>query len=269
MKPFYYTLSNGVKIPALGIGTWQIPPEEVEAPVAAALEIGYRHIDTAAAYGNERGVGRAIAGSGIKREDLFVTTKLMAEIKGYDETLKAFAESLDALRLSYIDLYLIHAPWPWSDMGGDYTEQNIASWRAMEKLYKDGLVRAIGISNFRPEHIRPLLENCEIIPMVNQISYYAGHIQRSVTGFCREHGIFVESYAPLATGAVLKNELIGEIAKKYAVSPAQIGIRYCLQKGTATIPKSTHKERLAQNFEVDFIISDEDMASIDMLDKDE
>jgi diketogulonate reductase-like aldo/keto reductase len=262
-----YQLYNGVEIPALGLGTWQVKNEDVQAPVLYALEAGYRHIDTAAVYGNEKGVGEAIRKSGIKREEIFVTTKLPAETKGYEETHKAFQQSLENLGLDYVDLYLIHAPWPWEDMQGDYTEGNIASWKAMEEIYKQGKAHAIGISNFQPKHITPLLEQCTIVPMVNQISFYVSHIQRETVEFCRKHDIFVEAYAPLATGAVFKIDLIHEIAKKYNVSPAQLCIAYCIQKGTAAIPKSVHKERIIQNMELDFIISDEDMQALDALDK--
>lgn len=262
-----YTLYNGIEIPAIGIGTWQIKNEDVQEPVLCALKNGYRHVDTAAGYRNETGVGEAIKKSGIPRNEIFVTTKLPAEIKGYENTLNSFNESLQQLGLEYIDLYLIHAPWPWEDMQGDYTTGNIESWKAMEKLYKEGKVHAIGVSNFAPKHIKPLLENCDIVPMVNQISFYVGHIQRDTVKYCKDKGIFVEAYAPLATGAVFKIDLIHEMAKKYDVSPAQLCINYCVQKGTAAIPKSTHEDRIIQNFNLDFTISDEDMLELDALDK--
>lgn len=261
-----YMLYNGVKLPALGSGTWQIPNDAVFAPVEAALKLGYRHIDTAAGYGNEEGVGKAVRASGLPREEVFVTTKLPAEIKGYRETLDSFEGSLKALGLPYVDLYLIHAPWPWEDMGGDYTQGNLDSWRAMEELYEAGKVRAIGVSNFAPANLEPLLAQCRVRPMVNQISFYPGHIQRAYTDYCREHGIFVEAYAPLATGAALSVETVRELAAAYGVSPAQLCIRYCLQKGTAAIPKSTHPERLRENGELNFTIRLEDMARIDALD---
>ncbi len=262
-----YRLNNGVEIPAIGIGTWQIKNEEVQAPVLYALQAGYRHIDTASGYLNELGVGEAIRKSGIPRNEIFVTTKLPAEIKGYDNTRKSFYESLEQLGLEYIDLYLIHAPWPWEDMKGDYTTGNIESWKAMEELYKQGKVRAIGVSNFTSNHIKPLLEQCNIVPMVNQISFHIGYIQKETVAYCKEHNIFVEAYAPLATGAVFKIELIHEMAKKYNVSPAQLCIAYCIQKETAAIPKSVHRERIIQNAELDFTISEEDMHALDALDK--
>lgn len=262
-----YLLHNGVEMPALGAGTWQIPNEAVSAPVECALKLGYRHIDTAAGYRNEEGVGAALRASGLPREEVFITTKLPAEIKGRQVTIDAFEGSLQALGLSYVDLYLIHAPWPWDDMGRDCTQGNLESWRAMEELYEAGKIRAIGVSNFAPAHLEPLLAQCQVKPMVNQISFYPGHIQRETAAFCREQGIFVEAYAPLATGAALSVSTVQEIARAYQVSPAQLCIRYCLQKGTAAIPKSTHPERLRENAELDFTIRPEDMSRLDALDQ--
>lgn len=260
------TLKNGVIMPVLGAGTWQIKNDEAYRVVKEALEAGYRLIDTANGYGNEEGVGRAIRESGIAREEIFVTSKLPAEIKGYDETMASFNSTMEKLGLDYLDLYLIHAPWPWEDMGGDYAEGNIASWKAMEELYNAGRIRAIGISNFQPNNIEPLLKNCTVVPHVNQISYYVGHIQRACTEYCLEKGILVESYAPLATGAVFKQELVHTLAAKNNVTAAQLCIRYCLQKGRVTIPKSTHKERLIENANLNFVIPAEDMAALDALD---
>lgn len=259
-------LATGASIPMLGAGTWQIPNEDAHRVVLEALETGYRLIDTAAAYRNEEGVGRAVRESGIARGDIFLTSKLAAETKGYRETLDAFDQTMEALGLEYLDLYLIHAPWPWDDMDGDYTAQNLESWRAMEEIYRSGKVRAIGVSNFMPEHLKPLLDVCSVVPHVNQISYYAGHIQRTCDAFCNERGIFVESYAPLATGGVFKQPLVHMLAEKNRVTPAQLCIRYCLQKGHATISKSTHKERLAENAALSFVIPEEDMRALDALD---
>lgn len=260
------TLANGVVMPLFGLGTWQVPNDEAFRVVSDALHIGYRAVDTAAAYQNEEGVGRAVRESGIAREDIFITSKLAAEVKGYAETLEAFERTMEALKTDYLDLYLIHAPWPWNDMGGDYTTQNLESWRAMEEIYRSGRARAIGVSNFMPEHLTPLLDVCSIVPHVNQISFFAGRIQRACTAFCDKHGIFVESFAPLATGAVFKEPLVHTLAEKNGVTPAQLCIRYCLQKGHATISKSTHKERLIENAQLSFVIPEEDMASLDALD---
>lgn len=260
------TLSNGVEMPMFGLGTWQIANEEAYRVVSEALSLGYRAVDTAAGYQNEEGVGRAVRGSGAAREKIFLTSKLAAETKGYQETLDAFEQTRAALGVDYLDLYLIHAPWPWADMGGDYSAQNIASWRAMEELYRAGKIRAIGVSNFMPEHIKPLLDACGIVPHVNQISFYAGHIQRACCAYCEQHGIFVESYAPLATGAVFAQPLVHTLAEKNGVTPAQLCIRYCLQKGHATISKSVHRERLAENAALSFTIPQEDMQALDALD---
>lgn len=271
MQNKMFTLSNGVVMPALGMGTWQIPNDQVAGPVEAALEIGYRHIDTAAAYGNEQGVGQAIRNALAKgtaaRPDIFVTTKLMAETKGYEAAHRAFNASLDALGLDYVDLYLIHAPWPWEDMTGDYTQGNVASYQAMEEIYRSGRAKAIGVSNFLPEHLQPLIDRCQIMPMVNQISYQIGHTQRGTVDFCRSHGILIEAYAPLGTGRMLKKAEIIHMASHYGMSAAQLCIRYCLQKDTVTIPKSIHRERLAENFEVDFEITRQDMIRLDAMDK--
>lgn len=260
------TLATGASVPMLGAGTWQIPNDEAHRVVLEALEAGYRLIDTAAAYRNEEGVGRAVRESGIARGDIFLTSKLAAETKGYKETLAAFDQTMEALGLEYLDLYLIHAPWPWDDMGGDYTVQNLESWRAMEEIYRSGRARAIGVSNFMPEHLRPLLNACTVAPHVNQISFYAGHIQRACVSFCEEKNIAVEAYAPLATGAVFKQPLVHTLAEKNGVTPAQLCIRYCLQKGHVAIPKSTHKERLIENAKLSFDIPAEDMQALDALD---
>jgi diketogulonate reductase-like aldo/keto reductase len=259
-----YTLANGVEIPKIGLGTWQIPDgEDTYNTVMFALKNGYRHIDTAKAYGNEKSVGRAIKDFGIAREDVFVTTKLPAECKGYDIAKKCFEESLSDLGLDYIDLYLIHAPWPWDKIGMDCTEGNIQSWKAMEEIYESGKARAIGISNFGPEHIQPILDNCKIVPMVNQISYHIGNRQEPTMAVCKEHNIRVMAYSPLATGGLVNDEYVAKIAEKYNATIPQICVRYCIQKGAIPIPKSTKEERIISNVQVDFEISAEDMSYLD------
>lgn len=261
-----YTLKNEVKMPKIGLGTWQIPNgEEAYNSVKWALEAGYRHIDTAMAYGNEESVGKAIRDSGIPREEIFVTTKLPAEKKGYDIAHECFRKSLDALGLDYIDLYLIHAPWPWNRIGLDCTEGNIESWKAFEEIYESGKVKAIGISNFEPKHIKPILENCKYVPMVNQIRLHVGERQEETVDFCNKHDILITAYSPLATGRILDKKEIVEMAEKYNVTPAQLCIRYCLQKNTVVIPKSTKKERIISNADVDFVINDKDMKVLDRL----
>ena len=259
-----FTLANGIKIPKIGLGTWQIPDgEEAYNSVMFALKNGYRHIDTAKAYGNEKSVGKAIKDFGIPREEVFVTTKLPAECKGYDIAKKCFEESLSDLGLDYIDLYLIHAPWPWERMGMDCTQGNIDSWRAMEEIYESGKAKAIGVSNFSPEHINPLLDNGTIVPMVNQICFYIGNRQEHIVKKCKENNIQLMAYSPLATGGLVEDEYISKIAEKYDATIPQICVRYYIQKNAVVIPKSTKEARIISNAQVDFVISDEDMEYLD------
>ena len=261
-----YTLMNGIKVPKLGLGTWQIPEgEHTYNAVLWALQNGYRHIDTAMAYGNEASVGRAIKDSGIPREEIFVTTKLPAEHKGYKVAYECFEKSLTLLGLDYIDLYLIHAPWPWDKIGSDWTEGNMESWKAFEEIYESGKVKAIGISNFEPKHIQPLLNGCKHVPMVNQISFHIGNRQEEIVDFCRPLNIQIMAYSPLATSRIIDNKVIVAMAEKYSVTAAQICIRYCLQKDTIVIPKSTKEERIISNAEVDFEISKDDMNKLDQI----
>lgn len=260
-----FVLHNGIDIPEIGFGTWQIPKDQAHRCVTDALEIGYTHIDTAYNYRNETTVGQAIRESGIPREKLFVTSKLPAQIKTYDGALEYYQRSLDNLGLDYLDLYLIHAPWPWEDQGGDYTEGNIQAWKGMEQLFKDGKVRSIGVSNFSISDLQAILDNGEIVPMVNQIPYYIGRDQKDLIAFCHQHDILVEAYSPLATGDILDHPVLKGIAEKYGKSVAQICIKYCLQMNTLPLPKTTHKDRAQENFEMDFEISKEDMAELNKL----
>ncbi|HEY8395898.1 MAG TPA: aldo/keto reductase [Bacilli bacterium] len=259
----FYTLSNGVKIPAIGFGTWQIPDGAVAYnSTLAALKAGYRHIDTAMVYGNEKSVGRAIKDFGIKREDLFVTTKLSANIKGYDEALAEFEKSLNNLGLDYLDLYLIHnvKPWGVESDGYEYMDANIASWKAFEKLYEEGKIRAIGVSNFLPGHLEILMKNAKVKPMVNQIRLHPEHIPTENIRFCKAHDILIEAYSPLATGKILGGSKYAEVAEKYGKSVAQILIRWSYQNGFLPLPKSVHEERIIENLDIfDFEISEEDM----------
>ncbi|MGN1103556.1 MAG: aldo/keto reductase [Candidatus Coproplasma sp.] len=261
-----YTLSNGVKIPKVGFGTWQSKNgEEAYNSVKWALEAGYRHIDTAYVYENEESVGKAIADSAIAREDIFIVTKLPAEIKTYQGAMDHFESSLKSLGVDYLDLYLIHAPWPWSDIGRDCTEGNIEVWKAFCELYKSGKVRAIGVSNFHPENIEPLIKATGVKPMVNQIRYFIGNTQDKICEYCEREGILIEAYSPLATGELVNNGTLNAIADKYGKSIAKICLRYCLQKGTLPLPKSTHRDRIYDNTDLEFVISDEDMAFLDSL----
>lgn len=259
----FFTFHNGVKIPDIGFGTWQIPNEEAYAAVTTALKNGYTHIDTALAYQNEENVGKAIRDFDISREKVFITSKLPAQIKGYDATLAAFEETISNLGVEYLDLYLIHAPWPWDEIGKDCTEGNIESWKAMEKLYKDGKIRAIGVSNFSESDIQALLDACDIVPMANQIPFYIGRDQAGLLQFCKQHNIVVEAYSPLATGQILDSAEIKEMAAKYSVTPAQLCIRYCLEHGTLPLPKSTNEARIIENSQLDFSISPEDVQKLD------
>ena len=259
----FFTFHNGIEIPTIGFGTWQIPNEEAYAAVTTALENGYTHIDTALAYQNEENVGKAIRDFNISREEVFITSKLPAEIKGYDSTLAAFEETISNLGVDVLDLYLIHAPWPWDEVGKDCTEGNIESWKAMEKLYKDGKIRAIGVSNFSEKDIQALLDSCDIVPMANQIPFYIGRDQASLLQFCKKHNIVAEAYSPLATGQILNSPEIKEMAAKYSVTPAQLCIRYCLEHGTLPLPKSTNEERIIENSQLAFTISPEDLQKLD------
>ena len=259
-----YVLQNGVKIPKLGLGTWQIPNgKDTYDAVSYALEAGYRHIDTAAAYGNEESVGKAVRNSGIPREEIFITTKLPAECKGYDIAKECFNKSMEALDLGYIDLYLIHAPWPWDEWGKDCTEGNIASWQAMEELYEANEAKCIGVSNFAKQHLEPVLEIANIVPMVNQICFHVGNRQEETIGFCNKYNIQIMSYSPLATGNIVNDKYIEVIARKHGVTIPQVCIRYSLQKGNVVIPKSTKKERIIENSKVDFELTKEDMEYLD------
>lgn len=261
-----FKLYNGVEIPEIGFGTWQIKPgDEAYKSTLTALEAGYRHIDTAYAYENEESVGKAVRDFGIKREEVFVTTKLPSHIKNYREAKDYFNRSQDNLNLDYIDLYLIHAPWPWSNIGQDCTEGNIEAWKAFIDIYKEKRVRAIGVSNFHKGDIGAIVKATGVKPMVNQIRYFIGNTQPNISDYCKEEGILVEAYSPLATGELIGNQTLEKLAKKYQRSVAQLCLRYCLQRGVLPLPKSTNKDRIKANLEVDFIISDEDMAYLDGL----
>jgi diketogulonate reductase-like aldo/keto reductase len=261
-----FTLANGVEIPKIGFGTWQIPEGgEAYDAVAAALRAGYRHIDTARAYGNEASVGRAVRNSGIPRDQIFVTTKLPAEIKDYDRAVASFETTERALDLGPADLYLIHAPWPWSQVGKDCRAGNIAVWRAMEEFYAAGRVRSIGVSNFTADDIESLRSGSTVTPVANQIRYFVGHTQPDVTAYCREHQILVEGYSPLATGAILDNPEVAEIAQRYGKSVAQLCIRYLLEHDVLPLPKSTTPSRIVENADVDFAISADDLTYLDGL----
>ncbi len=264
------TLSNGVKIPVLGFGTWQIKDgEDAFASTLAALTAGYRHIDTAAAYQNEGSVGSAIKASGINREEIFITTKLQSHLKTYDQTFIEFEASRQRLGVDYIDLYLIHAPWPWSEWrtNPDYSEGNLAAWKAMEKLYREKKIRSIGVSNFEISHLEKILSQVEVLPHVNQIPLWIGRPQKELRAYCASKGIAIEAYSPLATGRIFKLERLHELARKYGKTPAQIAIRFTVELGAITLPKSTHPERIKENGDLNFTLERQDVESLLALDQ--
>ncbi|MDU6360863.1 MAG: aldo/keto reductase [Clostridiales bacterium] len=261
-----YTLANDVQIPCIGFGTWQTPNGETAInSVKAALKAGYRHIDTAACYGNEASVGQAIKESGVPREEIFVTSKVWNTERGYEKTLAAFETTMAKLDLDYVDLYLIH--WPAAaNQFENWKEINAQTWRALEELYIEGKVKAIGVSNFLPHHLEALLEGVKVVPMVNQIEYHPGFMQAESVDFCRAHNILVEAWSPLGTGNVLNNKTLIMMAQKYSKTVAQICIRWVLQHGLLPLPKSITESRVIENTEVfDFEIKDEDMAIIDAI----
>ncbi len=268
VRDLNFKLNNGLLIPAVGFGTWQVKDgDEAYNSVKWALEAGYRHIDTAYVYENEESVGKAIKDSGIKREDIFVTTKLPSDVKDYNGALKSFEESLKALDLNYIDLYLIHAPWPWSNVGQNCDDGNIEAWQAMINLYNKGLIKAIGVSNFSIDNIKNITEATGFKPMVNQIRYFIGNTQKELTKYCQDNDILIEAYSPFATGELLANSKLEEIAKKYNTTIPKICLRFCIQNNTLPLPKSVHRERIYDNLDFDFEISDSDMNYLNSLDK--
>jgi len=260
----YKTLNNDLRIPQLGYGVWKVPDENATTSVEQALEAGYRLIDTAKVYGNERGVGKAIANSDLARDDLFITTKVWNADQGYENTLKAFDESLEKLGLDYVDLYLIHWPTPKFDM---YVE----TYKALEKLYQDGRTKAIGVCNFDIEHLQRILDECDIIPTVNQVECHPYLQQRELKQFCEEHGILLEAYSPLMNGdKVMDNDVIQELADQYGKTPAQIILRWHLQSEVVVIPKTVTPSRMTENINVfDFELQEADMDKIASLDRNE
>src|SRR5690606_14191917 len=256
------TLNNGLKMPQLGYGVWQVPDDQAEEVVLKALETGYRLIDTAKVYGNEEGVGRAIKRSNIAREDIFITTKVWNDDHGYDNTLRAFDESLKRLGVSYVDLYLIHWPVPMND-------KYVETYQALEKVYKEGRAKAIGVCNFHIEHLQRLLDECEVTPVVNQVECHPYLSQVELKELCAKHNICVESWSPLEQGGeVLQDETIVKIAEQYGKSPAQVILRWHLQEGSIVIPKSVTPSRIEENFNVfDFKLIDADMEAIHRLNK--
>lgn len=265
-----FTLLNGNKIPALGFGTWQIRQEDAEQACLAALKAGYKHIDTAEAYNNEEGVGQAIKKSGLKREDIYLTSKVKAEIKTYEKAKAAIEESLRKLDTPYIDLMLIHAPRPWAEMPfalKRYFKENLEVWRAMEEAYKAGKLKAIGVSNFQVDDLQNIIDNSSTVPMVNHVRFFISQVPEDVLKFCLDKKIVVEGYSPIATGRLLKSKAIGKMAEKYSVSIPQLCIRYVYQRGALPLPKAVHEEHIIANTKIDFTISPEDMTALNKLKK--
>ena len=260
-----FTLNNGYNIHCIGFGTWQTPDGETAVnSVIEAIKSGYKHIDTAAIYGNEKSIGKAIKESGINRNELFITSKVWNKDRGYKTTLAAFEKTINDLQIDYLDLYLIH--WPASvNKFNDWDNINLETWRAMTELYKAGKIKSIGVSNFMPHHLKSLMET-EVKPMVDQIEFHPGFMQEETFKYCNDNNILVEAWSPLGTGKMLDNETLKTISSKYNKSVAQICIRWCLQNNTLPLPKSVTASRIKENTEIfDFVISDEDMKTINAM----
>lgn len=260
-----YILNNGYHIPCLGFGTWQSPDGETTvSAVRSAVRAGYRHIDTAAAYKNETSIGKALKLLDIPRTELFITSKVWDDSRGYGKTMQSFQKTLDDLQTDYLDLYLIH--WPATKYRcPDWEAVNLDTWRAMTELYRKGYIKAMGVSNFLPEHLEALMRT-EIIPMVNQIEYHPGQMQEEVVDYCKQNGILIEAWSPLGTGRMLSDQRLQDIASNYGKSAAQLCIRWCLQNGVLPLPKSVTPSRIMENADVfGFDISDEDMAEINSM----
>ena len=258
------TLNNGVKIPQLGLGTWFIDDDKAADAVKAAVKLGYRHIDTAQAYGNERGIGEGIRTCGVPREELFVVSKVAAEHKTYESAAKSIDETLSKMGLDYLDMMIIHSPQPWNEFRVEkrYYKENKEVWRALEDAQAAGKVKVIGVSNFLKDDLENLLSSCRVKPMVNQILLHISNTDLALVNFCKTQGIQVEAYSPIAHGEALKNPAIVEMAKKYGVSAAQLCIRYVLQLGAVALPKTANPTHMANNADVNFTISEEDMEAL-------
>ena len=259
-----YKLENGVKIPKLGLGTWCIDNDKAAQAVRTAVALGYRLIDTAQAYKNEQGVGEGIRSCGVPREELFVASKVAAELKTYEAAAASIEETLKKMGLDYLDQMIIHAPQPWSEFRDTkrYFAENKAVWRALEDAQTAGKVRVIGVSNFLQDDLENLLSDCRVQPMVNQILLHISNTDQELLNFCKEQHIQVEAYSPIAHGEALKNPVITQMAKKYGVSAAQLCVRYVLQLGTVALPKTADPQHMAENAAVDFVLTPEDMAAL-------
>lgn len=257
-----FVLNNGIKIPSIGLGTWLIDNDEVVNTIKNAVSVGYRHIDTAQAYENEEGVGIGIKECGVDRKELFITTKIRAEYKDYDSAKKSIEESLAKLGLDYIDLMIIHSPEPWTEFRtseNNYYKENLEVWRALEDAYKEGKLKAIGVSNFHIDDLQNIIDNCKIKPMINQVLAHVGQTPFEIIDFCNKENILVEAYSPIAHGEANRIEEVQKLAEKYNKSFAQICLKYCLNLGLVVLPKANSIEHLKDNFNLDFEITDDDM----------
>lgn len=263
-------LSNGVEIPVLALGTWFIDDDKVEEAVKSAVKLGYRHIDTAQAYGNEQGVGKGIRSCDVPREQIFVTSKVAAEYKTYEEAAASIDRSLANMGLDYIDMMIIHSPQPWDKVNQSedrYVEGNRAAWRALEDAYKAGKLHAIGVSNFLQEDIENLWDTAEIKPMVNQVLCHISNSPLELIDYCQKNGMVMEAYSPVAHGEALQNKAIADMAEKYGVTIPQLCIRFDIQLGMIVLPKTANPEHMKVNGDVDFIISDKDMEILKHVEK--
>lgn len=257
-------LNNGIQMPALQLGTWFV--DNADAAVRSAVELGYRGIDTAQAYGNEAEVGQGVRTCGVARDELFVVSKVAAEHKTYEAAAASIDQTLSAMGLDYLDMMIIHAPQPWNDFrGGNYDEGNVAAYKALEDAQKAGKLRAIGVSNFLVSDLQNILNNCDVKPAVNQILAHIGNVNEEVVSFCEANDIRVEAYSPIAHGEALKYPAVADMAARYGVNVAQLCIRYVLQRGFAALPKTGNPAHMAENAQVDFTISDEDMQALKAL----
>lgn len=263
-----YTLSNGVKIPKLALGTWLIKGEDAVRAVKDAIDIGYRHIDTAQDYGNEAEVAAGIKASGVSRDDIFVTTKLAAQYKSYEGAKAAIEESFERMGLDYIDMMIIHSPQPWDHFGGEdrFFEGNQSAWRALEEALNSGKMRAIGLSNFQIQDIDNILGTCSTAPMVNQILAHVSNLPSELIRYSQDKGMLIEAYSPVGHGELFKNKQIVAMAEKYGVSVPQLCIRYDLQLGLLPLPKTSKRDHMKNNADVDFDISEHDMETLNNLD---
>lgn len=258
-----YKLNSGYEIPKIALGTWQVSNEEVVDVVKSALSMGYRHIDSAVDYKNEEGVGKAIKESGIDRHELFITTKIPSGVKNYEEAKRTIDKSLERLGTGYIDLMLIHSPKPWDELfkgsENNYFKENLEVWKAMEEAVQEGKIKSIGVSNFEIEDIQNIIDHATIKPAVNQIRVHIGHTPTEVIDYCKEKGILIMAFSPNATGKLLNHPVVSEIAQHYHVSIPQLSIRYDYQLGLLPLPRSKNPQHIAENKEIDFEISKEDM----------